>query len=761
MKNSASRLFANSQAISLTIFGFCLCLMLVPLSFTSRPATAKTEDKDVTNSLTRTETRAVSLLEESADPHILAAAYYRIGDNLRTTLMLNNKSPQPAEARVTVFSMDGERLDLAPAMVAGNSFSEIDLRAQIGDNLAFQSGSLQVFYRGMDLMLGSQVKMIDEALSLVFDEQLVEPAAMFASSRLEGVWWLPSPRSEMRLALSNTTDAPLMVTTRVDGIAPPQREPLTLTLSPRETRLFELPRDMNGHQGGTLLRVGGISLAHTGTPGALLARAFVAQPETGFSSSVQFIDPGKSKSATLHGAGLRLGRAGSDELTPIIVARNNGDAETIITGRIPYTTADGEMSVLTLPQFRLSAGETKQLPLTEALRSGHIPQGLKSAGLEFAYTSAPGSVVMAAQSVSDDGNQAFRVPLLDPAAQKSSTGGYPWRTDGDSSTVIYIKNVTARPQRYNLSLNFAGGVYAPGLKTIAAGQTIALDVRALRDNQVPDGQGRTLPLNATGGQVLWSMQGAENLVLIGRAEQADAARGMSSSYACQNCCPDSFDSGWVTPGEVTGFPGDTNQFLAIQQNRNCYGALTSYGADASFIGEPTDVLECDPYGLATAVGPGQGVVRAQWEAGTWLTYPDGYCEYSPVDVLRSALCDVLELRANRGKIEAQGKNPPVNKSRTWSQDYPPTRADGLFWLDQVWNSLTASEKRERLRAYEDAKRFIENAPAGGYGPLSRTFQDPQRRDPHARIDVVIFTGSAFGDLLVRHRVVKERLKSGD
>jgi len=123
--------------------------------------------------------------------------------------------------------------------------------------------------------------------------------------------------------------------------------------------------------------------------------------------------------------------------------------------------------------------------------------------------------------------------------------------------------------------------------------------------------------------------------------------------------------------------------------------------------------------------------------------------------------EVLELRANRGKIEAQGKNPPVNKSRTWSQDYPPTRADGLFWLDQVWNSLTASEKRERLRAYEDAKRFIENAPAGGYGPLSRTFQDPQRRDPHARIDVVIFTGSAFGDLLVRHRVVKERLKSGD
>jgi len=201
MKNSASRLFANSQAISLTIFGFCLCLLLVPLSFTSRPATAKTEAKDAINSLTRTEARAVSLVEESADPHTLAAAYYRVGDNLRTTLMLNNKSPHPAEVQPTLFSLSGERLDLAPVVVAGNSFSELDLRAQIGDNPAFQGGSLQVFYRGHDLMLGGQLKMVDATRSLIFDEQLVEPAAMFASTRLEGVWWLPSPRSAMRLGV--------------------------------------------------------------------------------------------------------------------------------------------------------------------------------------------------------------------------------------------------------------------------------------------------------------------------------------------------------------------------------------------------------------------------------------------------------------------------------------------------------------------------------------------------------------------------------
>jgi len=32
---------------------------------------------------------------------------------------------------------------------------------------------------------------------------------------------------------------------------------------------------------------------------------------------------------------------------------------------------------------------------------------------------------------------------------------------------------------------------------------------------------------------------------IRRAEQADLGRGLSSSYACYNCYPDSFFTGWI------------------------------------------------------------------------------------------------------------------------------------------------------------------------------------------------------------------------
>lgn len=97
-----------------------------------------------------------------------------------------------------------------------------------------------------------------------------------------------------------------------------------------------------------------------------------------------------------------------------------------------------------------------------------------------------------------------------------------------------------------MQLNYAGadgsiaGTYATGLKSVAAGQTVAFDLRAIRDSQAPDSHGHTIPLNATRGQLHWSMRGTDNLALIGRAEQVDTVHGIASSYACQNCRPDSF-----------------------------------------------------------------------------------------------------------------------------------------------------------------------------------------------------------------------------
>lgn len=78
----------------------------------------------------------------------------------------------------------------------------------------------------------------------------------------------------------------------------------------------------------------------------------------------------------------------------------------------------------------------------------------------------------------------------------------------------------------------------------------------------------------------------------------------------------------------------------------------------------------------------------------------------------------------------------------------PTKSEGIANIDSLWYSLTRSERKERGQAYTDAYRYIQNSPPEGRpfnGTGGRSFYDPQRTDPSARIDVVIITGFAFKD----------------
>lgn len=121
---------------------------------------------------------------------------------------------------------------------------------------------------------------------------------------------------------------------------------------------------MVGSRGGTLARAGGVSLTHSGAGGALLARLYVEDAKKGYSSWARFTDPAKGRSTTYQGAGLRLGSVAGERLTPVVVARNVGETETTISGRIPYTLKDGSTGVVQIPPLRLAPGEADTVDLT-------------------------------------------------------------------------------------------------------------------------------------------------------------------------------------------------------------------------------------------------------------------------------------------------------------------------------------------------------------------------------------------------------------
>ena len=546
-------------------------------------------------------------------PHLLAGSYYSMRGGLKATLLLNNKGPKPLEVRPTLFSLAGERLDIQPVVVDGNSFQMIDLRewAMVGGP-SFEEGSIQLFHPGRDLVLGAQIYLVDEVHSLSFDEKLTE-ITNGGPARQEGIWWLPSARAEVLVTLSNTSDASLTVTTRLMNSGSNGTDSATLVLGPHETRVIDVSRDSQSS-------IGALSIEHSGAGGPLVARAMVQDRMAGYSSTVQFSAPQKGKSSRLEGAGLRLRGASGESLNPIVVARNVGEVATTLRGRVPYTTADGDVRSVKIAGIRLAPGEAKLIQLDRDGEIDRIPSEVEIAGLEFDHAGAPGSVIMAAHSMSSDGNQVYRVPMWDPLAQRSPTGGYPWFIEGSSSTTIYIKNITHREQTYMAHLVYPGGAYVFGVQTVKGGQTVEIDPRALRDNQVPDEEGRTIPLDVSRGQIKWSLKptrkssttdAEESLALIGRSEQIDTVQGISSNYSCQSCCTDGFLFGQVSPNSVELEFGQQAQLTAYETSQDCYGNVVTSQHSAGWSTSNSSVASVSG-GLVTANGTGNVSISARW-----------------------------------------------------------------------------------------------------------------------------------------------------
>lgn len=631
--------------------------------------------------------------EGDQKPHLLAGSYYKVTDGFSAKLLLNNKGPIPIEVQPSLFSLDGQRFDLPAVTAEANNHQFVDLRDWVAlAGHRFREGSIQVFHRGKDLVLGVQIYLTDEIHSLSFDEKLTELGK--GSTRLEGVWWLPSPKGEVSLVVSNTTDSSARAVATIRAKSPRKEASLTIDLAPHETRVVDVESDILQRDRGAMPRFGSISITHNGAPGAMVARAMAFETNLGYSLPVQFSNPAAAKSNNLQGAGLRFADARNDRLSAKLVLHNASQAEMMVSGRVPYTTTDGATGELYLPQEQLSAGESEVVDISHLLTlHGARRNDVSSAGLELQHTGELGALITASFSVSYSGNQVFRMPLWDVAAQRSATGGYPWYVEGDSSTVVYIKNTTDTQRKFRLYLMYEGGAYLYPLTTVAPHQTHTIDMRSLRDDQVPDASGNTIPLVITRGQIQWSMTGGEDRVLIGRSEQVDLRKSISSNYSCINCCGNSFYDGWVDPLFATGFEGDQMQFWAMQQDMNCYGqTFLPYVANAGFSSVADPI--CDPTftGWTTLGIPGDTSVNGSWTADSWFMGVNEHCEYTPQEIIRDALCAVApavtyktaSIPGSQDTFGIFGVNQTANLTATASQCNPQNNfvLTVTYWLPQ-------------------------------------------------------------------------------
>src|SRR5262245_20219073 len=544
-----------------------------------------------------------------AIPRRMIGTYYTTEDGFQSTLILNNKGLNQIMVTPILHSQNGQTFAASPVAVGGHSAPEVDLNTMASiAGQQFRSGSFEFTYEGRMLEVGGGLRIVNAEKSLIFDEQMLEPGMKFPSARLEAVYALPFEDSRVSVIVTNTSAQPILVNGDAIFVGANGHHPIQSQLGPYQTQVVDLPHGLVKKASA-----GAVSLNHNGGKGALLAKIHLQDADRGYSEAVNFANPG-GKTTERHGTGLRLGSVNNDPLKPVTAVRNIGDSATIVTATVPYSKQNGDTGTISLPQVSLAPGEIKLLNTSNSqLRRNDFD----TAGLEIKYTGAPGSVIASATSVSQSGNQVFAVPMKDPKGGLSSTGGYPWFIEETSSTVVFIKNVTNEPQEFILNIFYPGGRWGLKSSSLAPNQTLAVDVRKLRDTQEKGVEGNAIPPDATSGHVSWGVLGGKDKVLIGRAQTVDFNKGLAATYECQCLCSYAYSNSMMTPANVTLNPGDIQDFTIASFYYDCFGyqlclnETNFYGAEYSS-GDPNVATFEYPIRV-TAIGPGT--------AGVTVTFP--------------------------------------------------------------------------------------------------------------------------------------------
>ncbi|HMQ03778.1 MAG TPA: hypothetical protein PKD26_07670 [Pyrinomonadaceae bacterium] len=216
--------------------------------------------------------------------------------------------------------------------------------------------------------------------------------------------------------------------------------------------------------------------------------------------------------------------------------------------------------------------------------------------------------------------------MFDPENMPASAGGFPWKADGDFRTLVYIKNETDTEREYTAYLTYEGGQYVSGIRKIKPHETVAIDFRTIRDEQIPDVNGVLIPLNVEHGQIAWSARGIETRVMSGRSEQISLSGGVASTYACYSCCIMRHYSSGVSQTAETINIGGSATFTAWQRDENCETVFSPYPIESPSWTSSNSTAASVDGGVATENSPGSANIQAGW----WTNETIGYevCEPS-------------------------------------------------------------------------------------------------------------------------------------
>jgi hypothetical protein len=430
------------------------------------------------------------------------------------------------------------------------------------------------------------------------------------SNTAEAVWWTPRGGSAV-IALGNSSDQPVRANLSFTSGASQ-----FVDVGPFATEIVRLNSDI--HSLAVADRIEAVSINYTGPEGSLIPTGYSSSANGKFASMIRFYDTQHIVQQHLYATNLRIKNA-----RPHMALRNvSTDFVTASPTFLP-PNGDADQSVK-LPPIKLAPSEVVEVDLDPLLKAASNRSDLDSVSVQVSNTGSAGSLIGALYSLDTQTGVTYDVPLRDSGPPRASTGVYSVRVDGDYTTVVAISNTTDKPGTFTMQINYDGGPYVTGIISVAPGATRTYDIRKLRDDQVPDIYGHTLPRNLGIVQIRWGVRG--NMRLNGRAEVVSIKDKVSSSYSCFSCCPPSTGVAYppMLPAAAALSVGDTVTFVPYEVSYNgpyCGGNSAPYPVGADWWeSEHPEVASVIDFGggLATAVSPGWTSISCGWQVYSWM-----------------------------------------------------------------------------------------------------------------------------------------------
>lgn len=595
---------------------------------------------------------------KQVDDHYVNIPYFSESSGMTSTLSLNNNMKEATEVKITIFNGKGESFEAPPVALQGESITRLSLKDLTkGARGDFNSGNIRIFYRGPAMGVTSQVSVVSTRERVSF-ESMASETMMFASSKLNGIAWVPDDRTQAGVALTNVASSTLTVT--ATSGRDPNRKVKPIKLDPRETRVIDLKEFIDVRRGSTASAL--IRLEHDGAPGALITTGFALNEKTGFSCGINFVDPATVKSSRLAGARLRFGKANDKEgfpsgatfRAPVVIA-NVSDAPTDARISVEYTFESAHYKV-DLEPVTLAAQEIKEIDLTQEMERRGVSGPVDNAGVDIIYSGAAGSVIGRLVSVDASGDICFEVPIKDPLSGVNRVGGsYPWRLDQGYTSILHLKNTIGETVYAMAQLRYDGGTYHLERIKLAPYQTVAVDIKQLRDAQQKDIRGGVMPKDLISGKVVWFEEKVGSL--IGRMEVTRLDAGVASSFSCGGSCPCSpnYDYSYFIPSSLDGPADQYGDYFLYEMRRDpCDNTYGPYDRtfDALWSSSNPTVASMDGPGHIFCSSAGTCTITAQFTA---IHYePQEGCLEEYTDVFPSAPVTVKpsisSLDPNRGLI---------------------------------------------------------------------------------------------------------------